>query len=401
MSHTDVHAATESVNKKTQQPFSWGSNPDLYKGTPLYEVPQVDFSMNLGQYWSLTTSITPWDGASGLHIFNSVGAAFQIDGLNNIIFSAGKPSQGGCGGKMIENVQSKLTKAGSIATEVTGREDAGVLNKTKNEEGNIEKEKLPAYSLKVYGDILIECVGGDVAIKGDNVTVNALSSLNLKSEKDLNIQANGNINMSGSNVDMKSGSFKKNLTIGEFTTGGGESSTEQYKPGATIKNTTPGAVEYTVSGNYTVGVKGNYTLGVDGNSTIKVKKDLGYVIEGNHSSLIKGKSKEEIQGGGKSTQLATLLMKVGASKSKKTPGFDIKSNSGVGIQSTAGGFSVSAFKGASTFKMEEKSVKLTKSKLGFLEMTEKGTEIGFGKTSRISMGVEKLIATNKTGIYLN
>lgn len=401
MSHTDVHAATESVNKKTQEPFSWGSNPDLYKGTPLYEVPQVDFSMNLGQYWSLTTSITPWDGASGLHIFNSVGAAFQIDGLNNIVFSAGKPSQGGCGGKFVENVQAKITKAGSIATEVTGREDAGVLNKTQNQEGNIDNEKLPAYSLKVYGDILIECIGGNIALKGDNITLNSLSTLNIKSEKDLNFQANGNINMSGSNVDMKAGSFKKNLTVGEFSKGGGESSTEQYKPGATIKNSTPGSLDYTVSGNYTVGVKGNYKLGVDGDYRIRVKKDLGYVVEGNHSSLIKGKSREEIKGGGKSTQLATLLMKVGASKSKKTPGFVINSNSGVGIQSTAGGFSVSAFKGASTFKMEEKSVKLIKSKLGFLEMTEKGTDIGFGKTSRISMGAEKLIITNKSAIYLN
>ncbi len=401
MSSRDIKPASESVKTKTEGSGIWNINPDFKGGTNLYEVPQVDWAQQWGQNWSAVTSFNPTDGSSGFHLFNANGAAFQIDSLNNIIFSAGKPSQGGCGGKLVENVQSKITKAGSIATEVTGREDAGVLSKKETEKGTIDNEKLPAYSLKVYGDILIECIGGDIAVKGDNVTVSALTTLNLKSEKDINIQANGNVNIDGANIDMEAASFKKNLSVGEFTTGGGESSTEQFKSGATIKNTTPGSVEYTVSGDYTVGVKGLYKLGIDGNYEFKVKKDLAYVVEGNYSSIIKGKSKQEVQGGGKSTQQETLLMSIGASKSKKNPGFGITSNSGVGIDSKSGGFSVSAFGGSSSFKIDKKAISLSKSKMGFLEMTDKSTDIGFGKISKVSMGSEKLSITNKTGIYLN
>jgi len=359
------------------------------------------------------------DGSNGFAIF-SAAWAFHVDNNNNFIFTAGPPSQGGCGGKLIQKSEAIVQRTGSVSTHVTGRKDDGVT-KQEVKDGGIEESKLPAYSLKVEGDILLESVGGEVVLKGDNITLNALNTLNLKSGKDINLQAgdeSGKISINCSKFDLNTAFFNKNISGGEYSKGSGETSTEQYNPNATTEILTPGSIKYMVNGNYEVGVTGDYKQIVNGHYSLSVDKDYAHTVKGDYSMKVEGKAKSVFNGINKtSAQQETYILEIGVAK-KETPSYLISSGSGVKIETLTDGFLVETAKQASKLELTEKE--LTASigkKLGQLSVSEKESKISFGETSSVVAETSKAelkfgetstvtadgsgVSVKGTAIYLN
>jgi hypothetical protein len=396
---------TAPTNKPQSDPTkTQGSVPS--PGVPGYgEVPKIVWSQIEGDGWLNCCYVL--DGKYGWAKTNGE-MAIHFDTLNNMIFTAGFPGESGCGGKMI-NVSKggKIDKHSSVSIEVTGRQDDGKLGKTTTDKGTTEETKVPAYSLKVYGDILIECIGGEVAIKGDNVTLNAASTLNLKSGKDINIQAgekSGRINLNGGALNINTAHLNKNVSGLESSTGAAEVSTEQYHKGASNTISTPGSIKYTVNGDYELGVTGKVRQLVSKSYEFNVDGDYAQVIKGNRSDKVQGKYKLEVNGTETkpaSSQQENYLIKVGAGKSKTVPSYSIISGSGAKISSTTGNFIVEVAKQVGLLDLSEKSFKVSAGKsLGSLELTEKETVLAFGKANKISISPAKLSIV-ATAIYLN
>lgn len=368
--------------------------------TGQYGGPVIDAFMEMGAA-SIASYKFP-DGSDGFAIF-SKSWAFHVDNNNNFIFTAGPPSQGGCGGKLIQKSEAIVQRTGSVSTHVTGRKDDGVT-KQEVKDDSVEETKLPAYSLKVEGDILLESVGGEVVVKGDNITLNALSTLNLKSGKDINIQAgekSGTINMNCSKFNLDAAFFNKNISGGEYSTGSGENKVEQFNPNASTEVSTPGNVKYTVNGNYELGVTRDYKQIVNGNYSISVDRDFATSVKGDYSMKVEGKAKQIFNGINKtSAQKETYILEIGAAL-KEIPSYLIKSGSGVKIETITDGFLVETAKQASKFEINEKElVASVGKKLGELSINAKESKLSYGETASISMTAAET-RIKGTLIYLN
>lgn len=395
MSLTNKPVSEDTATKLTGNvPKGEGEYSGQYGG------PVIDAFMEMG-----AASIASYkfeDGSDGFAIFSKAWA-FHVDNNNNFIFTAGPPSQGGCGGKMIQKSEAIVQKTGSVSTHVTGRKDDGVT-KQEVKDGGIGESKLPAYSLKVEGDILLESVGGEVVVKGDNITLNALSTLNLKSGKDINIQAgdkSGTINMNCSKFNLDAAFFNKNISGGEYSKGSGETQVEQYNPGATTEVSTPGSIKYTVNGDYEVGVTGDYKQIVNGHYSLSVDKDYAATVKGDYSTKVEGKAKQVFNGINKtSAQQETYILEVGVAK-KEIPSYLITSGSGVKLETTTDGFLVEIAKQASKFEINEKElIASVGKKLGELSINAKESKLSYGETASISMTAAET-RIKGTLIYLN
>jgi hypothetical protein len=390
------------------------SNPDVTKGTvpnstgdlsvSYGEGPIPDYSYILGK-WTLTTYTFPEDGSSGFAITDGK-SAFHIDNQGNIIFGTGSPSQSGCGGKLIMKSESQLQKTKSVAIEVEGRPDDGSVKKETNATGGIDETKLPAYSLKVYGDVLIECIGGEAVIKAENITFNASSTLNLTSGKDINISAGkegGRINMFGGTFGLNTSFFEKNLSGGEYSKGAGEVQIEQYNPNAVTSLSTPGSVNYTVNGNYEVGVTGDYKQIVNKNYSLNVDLDYAREVKGNLSEKTIGKQKTVITGTKirESTQQESYVLEIGANPTPEIATYKVSSGGKVEMSTTTGGYKFEAAGQISKMTLDEKEFKVNVgSKLGAIELTQTQALISFGEISKITLEPAK-VSVVATQIYLN
>jgi hypothetical protein len=358
--------------------------------------PIPEFSQMMGGF-VITAYEFPEDGSKGIALYNGK-TAFHIDNNNNITISAGPPGQSGCGGKLVFNTQAQLQKAKSVSIEVTGRDSDGT-DKSTDEDGNVSEDVMPSYSLKVYGPVHVEAIGGDAAVKGDNVTVSAGSTLNLKSGKDINIQAGedgGKINMYGGTCEINTAFLNKNLSGGEYSEGPGEFKVTQNKEGASVSIDTPGEVKYTVNGNYTVGVKGDYTMGTEGNYNVNVDKDAAWAIKGKFSQIIDGKAKFEVKGqeakGGKSSQQETYVVKVAAPKQKSIAALLIDAGGKQEFKSLQDGFKFEIGKQLASLELTDKNkFSVTTGKaLGAINMDEKQVIIEHGKTAKMTIKPEEV-----------
>lgn len=392
---------SEDTQAKVNNGFTY--NPDLAKNY-YAEGPVPEFSQVLGGF-VLTAYEFPEDGSKGIALYNGK-TAFHIDNNNNITISAGPPGQSGCGGKLVMNTQSQIQKAKSVAIEVTGRDDGGVQSKDTDENGNVTEDTMPSYSLKVYGPVNVEAIGGDAAVKGDNVTVNASSTLNLKSGKDINIQAGengGKITMYGGTFELNTGFFNKNLTGGEYSEGPGEFKVTQNKKGASVSIDTPGEVKYTVNGNYTVGVKGDYTMGTEGHYNVNVDKDAAFAIKGKFAQIIDGKMKTQVKGvegkGGRSSQLANYLIDVSAAKQKSSPSFLLNTGGKAEFTAVKDGYKFEIGKQLASLELTDKNKfsVTTGAKLGAINIDKKQAVMEFGKNAKMTVSTQEAsLAQNKT-----
>lgn len=288
--------------------------------------------------WTMATYENSTDGSDGFILSNGQ-TAFHFDSNGNMILATGKPL-GGCGGKAIIIANESQQKYRSYALEVTGNDDQ--TEETLNSEGNTETVKVPAYSICVYGDVAIEAVGGDIGLKGDNITLNAASTLTLKSGENILLQSGeggGNFDITAGNVNLEAVNFKKAISGGEYSEGAGEFKVEQNKKGAVTELSTPGSLNYLVNGNYTLGVKGDFAINTEGSFALSSKKNYFVTALGNADEKIDGKKKISVTGGSTIPidQQEAFLIETGASG--KTS-FKLDSNADVDIESKVGGMNV-------------------------------------------------------------
>lgn len=293
--------------------------------------------------WTLAT-YTNEDDSSGFILSNGQ-TAFHLDSSGNMILATGKPL-GGCGGKAIMSSSEFLQKTGSIAIEVTGNDDKET-SKADNK-GSSTKEKLPAYSLAVFGDIAIEAIGGQVGIKGDNISLKANNNLILEAGEAVKINSGsgaGNLNIFAGNLNLTAINFNKKVSGGEYSQGSGEFKVEQTKPGAVTEISTPGSVNYIVNGNYTVGVTGDYNLNVTGACSVAGKKNYFLSTKGNYVEEIEGKKTVKIKGIDpyKTQQKETYLLDVGSPSDGGTVSMTTKANADIKT-TTVGEFEIQSTK---------------------------------------------------------
>ncbi len=333
------------------------------------------------------------DGATGFAMTNGK-CAFHVDTTNNLIFSAGSPGQAGCGGKMVFNGGDTLQKTTGIAIEVTGK--ANTTTKEQTDAGDIEDvaNEVP-YSLKVYGDVKIEAIGGEVQIAGDNVTVNGRSSLNLVSGKDITLQAGNNggkINLYGGEIYMDAAFLKKKISGGEYTDGAGEVKTDQYKPGSTNTITSTGSLTHNITGDYELGVLGDYRLGVTKNYALDVTLDAATTVKKSMSTLVFGRSKLEVQGlaidkGAPTGPNYELAIGPNKGASEELPAFQVKSQGSIGMESTIGGFKLtSGAKALSELSFNETEGEFRVGpKLGSLKLGPESASLSYLEVAKLNL----------------
>lgn len=265
--------------------------------------------------WTMATYENTTDGTNGFILSNGQ-TAMHFDSAGNMIMSTGKPL-GGCGGKAIIVANDSQQKYKSVAIEVQGNDDEATTQQNSST-GNTEVAKTPAYSITVYGDVAIESIGGDIGLKGDNISLNAASTLTLKSGENINIEAgndSGNVNIFSGNVNLDAMFFNKNIGGGEYSEGAGEFKVEQKNPGAVTEISTPGSVRYIVNGNYEIGVTGDLAINAERSVAISAKKDYFTTVQGNSDTQIGGKNKLAVFGNStvsQTKQKENYLIEVGA-----------------------------------------------------------------------------------------
>lgn len=141
------------------------------------------------------------------------GQVVNMDETGNIFIGCGKIGDDESGGQLTARPQGAMTvKVGdTLSIEV---------------ENKLDEEK--PLSLKVFGDINMEAVGGDVHMAGNNVNITAKTDLHLKGSKVLLQGGDG----AGGAVEIVANTFKTDTVF--------------------INNTVSGAVTQNVFGEYTI-----------------------------------------------------------------------------------------------------------------------------------------------------
>lgn len=245
--------------------------------------------------WTMGT-YTNNDGTSGYILTNGT-SIFHLDATGNVILSTGKPAQAGCGGKVIIRAEDKQEKAKTTSIHITGNDDQ--KTRVKDGEGGEEVEEYPPYSLFVEGDIAIESQGGEVAIKADNITLNAVNNLTLKAGEAINLEAGqggGKVNILAGDYNINAAFCNNTVTGGQYTNNTGEVTVNQVVPGTVTSVNTVGGVNYMVNGDYNVGIRGAYNVASVGNILFGSLAGFGTRIVGKSYEFVGSNKKSVILG---------------------------------------------------------------------------------------------------------
>lgn len=299
--------------------------------------------------WTLATYKNA-DGSTGAVMTNG-SSAIHFDANNRIVIATGDPAQGGCGGQVVINSSERLETSKTAVIHITGNNDK---EETKTDsKGNAETVKTPAYSLMVEGDIAIEA-RGEVAIGGDNITINAKNTLSLTAGESIDLisgSGSGKINLLGGDLNSDVMFKTDNVSGGTYTESKGEVTVNQKQStGSTTSVNTLGSINYVVNGSYSVAVRGDYQLSALGNILHSSTKG-GYAIKipGIYSSEIGGIKKEKIIGKALSTSskppTTTYQLDIGPNKT----GLQINSTGAINMQAIGSDATITAPKGINLF----------------------------------------------------
>lgn len=288
--HTPSDKQAEFQDKGAARPE--GSD-ELQKG----QFCNADFNVIATKHgWTMGT-YTNNDGTSGYILTNGT-SIFHFDGTGNIILSTGKPAQAGCGGKVIIRAEDKQEKAKTTSIHITGNDDQ--KTRTEDGEGGETVEEYPPYSLFVEGDISIESQGGEVAIKGDNITLNATNVLTLRAGEAINLEAGvggGKVNVTTGDYNINAAFQNNTITGGQYNDNTGEVTTNQIIPGTVTSVNTVGGVNYLVRGEYNVGILGDYNVAAKGNILLgSLLGGIGIRVVGKSYEFAGGNKKSTIMG---------------------------------------------------------------------------------------------------------
>ena len=227
------------------------------------------------------------DGSTGFIMTNGQ-SMFHFDVNGNIVLATGKPGQSGCGGKVVIHAKDHHEKTDSYALHVRGNDD----EQTKEEDGSVTKSA--PYSIYVEGDVAIEAQGGDIGLKGDNITLNAINNLILRSGENINLEpaeGKGKITAVCTDFNVDS-SFSRFTTSGGFyVDGSGEFSVNQKtKPGGQVAFNTLGTVNQVMKGDLNIRATGN----------IQLESDFGHLLykatKGGSATTLNGDESKTVRG---------------------------------------------------------------------------------------------------------
>jgi hypothetical protein len=257
----------------------------------------ADFNVMATKHGWMMGTYTNNDGTSGYILTNGT-SIFHLDTTGNIILSTGKPAQAGCGGKVIIRAEDKQEKAKTTSIHITGNDDQ--KTRTPDGSGGETVEEYPPYSLFVEGDISIESQGGEVAIKGDNITLNATNVLTLRAGEAINLEAGqggGKVNVLTGDYNINAAFSNNTITGGHYIDNTGETTVNQVVPGTTTSINTLGGVNYLVRGAYNVGILGDYNVAAKGNVLLgSLLGGIGIKVIGKSYEFVGGNKKSIIMG---------------------------------------------------------------------------------------------------------
>jgi hypothetical protein len=258
-------------------------------------------------------SYTNSDGSTGFILSNGQ-SMFHFDINGNIVLATGKPGQSGCGGKVVIHSNNHHESTGSYNLHVKGNDEE---SEKEGSAATGDVKSTPAYSIYVEGDVAIESQGGDVGLKGDNITINAINNLILRAGENINLESGegqGKITAIATDVNVDS-SFTRFTTSGGFyVEGTGEFEVNQKdKVGASASINTKGDINHVVEGKYSLKTRGDYT----------VESETGHLLfkasRGGIATDVKGKSYESV-GGTKETK---ILGRSTSAKGQQDPAYKI------------------------------------------------------------------------------
>jgi len=286
------------------------------------------------------------DGSHGFMVTNGTNI-MHFDSNGNLILGAGKSGNSGCGGKLVIAAEEAIQKYNTYAIEIKGND--GDATSSEGSKGDTEIKKVPPFSIAVYGDVAIEAIGGDIGLKGKNVSIKANNNLSLQATENITIQTgskgSGNINFYTSNFNLSANYFRRNVSGAEYVEGTGEVAIEQNKPGASQAFSTPGGINYTVGGNYEFGVKGDLNIVSEGAIGLSAKKNL-FMTVGNGNFNLKASGKGAVTFDGTPSvpaikQKETFLLKTGT---PGKPSIKVDAGGDVEVTATPGDFKVTSTK---------------------------------------------------------
>jgi len=233
-------------------PDGSGGPNDAPVATPPHSADQRTTSVEKINGVKITKAMNE-EGRVTLIICTDNGQSINMDDTGNMFFGCGKVGEDESGGQLTMRPQGDMTVkvGGRMAIEVEN-----LLDETK------------PISVVSYGDINVESKGGDVFLKGDNVTIRALKDLNL-SGSNVNIQGGDN---AGGSVSLVANTFETDTTfIKNTVTGGitqnilGEATVRQIlDPRASHNITSAGHLKITCAGDLSVDVGGKMEVNVAG-----------------------------------------------------------------------------------------------------------------------------------------
>jgi hypothetical protein len=226
------------------------------------------------------TTFDPKTGATNWMVVMDTGANFRITESGDIVLIGAKPNGAACGGKFIQKTPGDEIKKidGKSHTEIGGNKTAGDGgDDTQGEEG-------PAYSLKVYGNAYIESQGGHLSMRGETVTLNAVSVLSMKSDKDIILQAGengGKITMNAGTVETNCAFIKDNVSGGIYkSVPSGEETTTSIDPRSTVNIVSSGNIQHKILGDLKLQVMGKTKMDLLGGKTATGFDDLKEQVQG-------------------------------------------------------------------------------------------------------------------------
>lgn len=195
------------------------------------------------------TTFDPKTGATNWMVVMDSGANIRVTESGDIALIGAKPNSAACGGKFIQKTPGDEIKKidGKSHTEIGGDKTAGDDSDDSGEDG-------PAYSLKVYGNAYVESQGGHLSMRGENVSISAISVLALKSDKDILLQAGengGKITMNSGTTELNTGFFNQNVTGGIYkTVPSGEETTTSLDPRSSVNIVSSGNIQHKILGDH-------------------------------------------------------------------------------------------------------------------------------------------------------
>ena len=228
------------------------------------------------------TTFDPKTGATNWMVVMDSGANIRISESGDIVLIGAKPNSAACGGKFIQKTPGdEIRKVdGKSHTEIGGAKTSGD-NTTKNDANS---EDSPAYSLKVYGNAYIESQGGHMSLRGTNVTVNAVSVLALKSDKDILLQAGengGKITMNAGTVETNCAFIRDNVSGGIYkSVPSGEETTTSLDPRSSVNIVSSGSIQHKILGDLKLEVLGKTKFDFIGTPSLVGFDDLKSQVPG-------------------------------------------------------------------------------------------------------------------------